>query len=320
MSKNDDKTTIVETSVNSIDVEPCDDTSVSEVNLVSNEVPVAESIYYDTLVLSGGSAKGIIILGAVQYIYDNYLVRNIQTYIGTSAGSMICFLLAIGYTPIEIMVYICTHQLMEKMQHFNLVSMMQLNGAYSYNSIQEQLEKMTISKIGYLPTLRDLKTRFDKTLVCVTHNLTKKTTEYLSWQTHPELPCLTAIRMSSNLPLIFETYQYNNCMYIDGGISDNFAIDIGEKMGIKVIGIILEPSEQDFNNSVDTNVLEFIYKLMFIPITQAMENKIQTVSDKCRIIRIEHEGDVKFFQFNIDSRSKLNMFSVGYQKMKEEFS
>ena len=73
---------------------------------------------YDTLVLSGGSSKGIMTLGALQYLYDNFLLKNIKNYIGTSAGAMICYLLAIGYTPVEIIVYICKHQLLEKMQHF----------------------------------------------------------------------------------------------------------------------------------------------------------------------------------------------------------
>ena len=61
---------------------------------------------YDTLVLSGGSSKGLVILGALQYGYDNYLLNEIETYIGTSAGAITCFLLAIGYSPLEIISYI----------------------------------------------------------------------------------------------------------------------------------------------------------------------------------------------------------------------
>ena len=54
---------------------------------------VKTNIHYDTLVLSGGSSKGIIILGCIQYLVDNYLLKGIETYIGTSVGSIICFLL-----------------------------------------------------------------------------------------------------------------------------------------------------------------------------------------------------------------------------------
>ncbi len=101
------------------------------------------------------------------------------------------WLLAIGYTPIEITVYICSNQIMEKMNDFNIVSMIQGRWAISFFNIQEQLEKMSISKIGYLPTLNDIKEKMKKNLVCVTHNLTENRTEYLSWETQPHLPCVT---------------------------------------------------------------------------------------------------------------------------------
>lgn len=272
-------------------------------------------VFYDTLVLSGGSTKGILTLGAIQYACDNYLLKNVKTYIGTSSGAMICYLLAIGYTPIEIMVYICTNQLMEKMQHLNIVAMIQGRGAASFNNIQEQIEKMTISKIGYLLTLNDLRERYGKTLICVTHNITENRTEYLSWKTYPNLPCVTALRMSANLPLVFETYKYGNSFYIDGGISDNFAINIGDEYGEKVLGVVLNTEQENFSNDPDINTMEFIYKLMFIPISQAIEYKIGKVSNKCKIIRISH-GKLKFFQFNIDSTTKMEMFSSGYEQMK----
>jgi hypothetical protein len=90
----------------------CDTQKKVEIN--ENETIKEEISHYDTLVLSGGSSKGIIILGALQYLIDNYLISNIETYIGTSVGSIICYLLLIGYTPIEIIVYICKNQLLEK--------------------------------------------------------------------------------------------------------------------------------------------------------------------------------------------------------------
>jgi predicted patatin/cPLA2 family phospholipase len=273
---------------------------------------------YDPLVLSGGSTKGIVSLGALQYLYDNFLIQKIETYIGTSSGAMICYLLTIGYTPVEIIVYICTHQLLEKLQHFNIVAMLQGRGASSFSTIQEQLEKMTITKIGFLPTLLDIKTKYGKTLVCVTHNLTEDRTEYLSHETYPHLPCLTAIRMASNLPLIFENYKYGGSFYTDGGISDNFAINIGEKMGKKVLGILLMNEIESFNSGADFDTLEFIYKLMFIPVQQAMEYKIKNASEKCDIFKIRYKK-LKFFNFNITSKDKLEMFSSGFNYMREHF-
>lgn len=270
---------------------------------------------YDTIVLSGGAAKSIVMMGALQYLNDKFLLNKIENYIGTSAGAMIAYLLAIGYTPVEIIVYVCTHQLLEKLQDFNIVSMIHGRGAASYSAIQEQLERMTIEKIGYLPTLFDIKDRLGKNLICVTHNLTKNKPEYLSYMNYPKLPCLTAIRMSSNLPLVFEKYRYGNSFYTDGGISDNFAIDLGDRIGKKVLGIRITTETDNFNSDTEMNTLEFIYKLIFVPIQQSIQHKIDNASSKCDIYDINYDN-IKFFNFNISNKEKLEMFSSGYNQMK----
>ena len=292
--------------------------SEEKIDIIVHET-IPKQNYYDTLVLSGASSKGLITLGSVQYAYDNFLLKDIKTYVGTSSGAMICYLLAIGYTPVEIMVYICTNQLMEKIQNFNIVSMIQGRGATSFNNIHEQLEKMSISKIGYLPTLKDLKEKYGKKLICVTHNITEYRTEYLSPDTHPNLPCITALRMTSNLPLIFENFMYGNCLYVDGGISDNFPIDIGEQNGDKILGIVLSTEFDKFETGgTDKGILEFIYKLMLIPVNQNISRKIENASKKCKILSINY-NDLKFFNFDVSSASKMAMFSSGYEQAKDFF-
>ena len=290
-----------------VEIETTDENKPSPCSLLS----------YDTLVLSGGSTKGIIILGSLQYLYDNFYLKEIKNYIGTSSGSIMCFLLAIGYTPIEIIVYICTHQLLERIQHFNVVAMINGGGASSFISIYEQLEKMTIEKIGYIPTFQDLKTKFNANLTCITYNLTENKTEYLSADNYPNLPCLIAIRMSSNLPLIFENFKYGKNLYVDGGISENFGIDIGDKIGERVLGIYLDAEGKHFNTENDINIIEYIYKLMFIPISQSTELKIKNASMKCKIIKLSSNSSTTIFDFKINSIEKLNMFSSGYQETKE---
>ena len=287
-------------------------------NSENKEVPLLEpkkeTTEYEALVLSGGSSQGIVTLGAIQYAYDNFLLKNVTTYAGTSSGAMICYLLIIGFTPVEIIVYICTNQLMEKMQHFNIVAMMQGRGATSYHQLQDHLEKMTINKLGYLPTMNDLYEKHGKALVCATHNLTEGCTEYISHETHPTVPCLTALRMSANLPLVFESYKYGNSFYVDGGVSDNFPIHFRDIPKQRTLGILLGPEKTGFEGKPETNTLEFIYKLMFVPVHQATEHKIQEASDSCRIVRLAYDK-VRFFDFSVNSKDKLDMFTSGYQQM-----
>jgi predicted acylesterase/phospholipase RssA len=274
---------------------------------------------YTTLVLSGGSVRGIALLGALQYAYDNFLLKQIDTYIGTSAGAMICYLLCIGYTPVEIIVYLCTHQLMEKLQSFNIVALLQGRGASSFHNLSEHLEKMTIAKLGYLPTLGDLYETTGKTLICSTHNITKSKTEYLSPSNYPKLPCITALRMSANLPLVFEAYKYGSSFYVDGGISDNFPIQNAPEDS-KVLGIVLTEGERDVETALQQNVLEYIYELMFIPIIQSTQYKINQLREKQTLIELALSTKFKFFNFNLSSSAKLTLFSEGYEQMKSQIT
>ena len=268
---------------------------------------------YDIIVLSGGSVNGLMLLGSLQYCFDNFYLNNINTYIGTSVGSIISYLLAIGYDPSEIMSYLCINNVFDKLKFFNIVAAVNGNGATSFYHIHEHLEKMTINKIGRLITLKDLYTQFNKTIICTTYNLTKDKTEYLSHSTNPDLPCLTALRMSCNLPLIFENFKYNGDNYIDGGITDNFAIDLAETLGEKILGIYINGNCSPFINMNENGILEYIYKLMFIPISNIVQYKIKLSSIKSNIISIT--GNVKaFFDFNISIKERLDMFSTGYNE------
>ena len=58
----------------------------------------------DTLCFSGGGTKGLVFIGGVKALIDKNIIslQNIKKFIGTSAGSIIAFLLSINYTPEEI--------------------------------------------------------------------------------------------------------------------------------------------------------------------------------------------------------------------------
>ena len=64
------------------------------------------------------------------------------------------------------------------------------------------------------------------------------------------------------------------------------------------------------------NILEYIYKLIDIPIKQNVLNKINAISDKSTIVTLQPSKTL-FFDFSLDSHTKLEMFSNGYMQMKE---
>ena len=274
---------------------------------------------YDTMVLAGGSLNNITILGSLQYLKDNNMINNIQTYIGTSSGAIICYLLIIGYTPIEIIVYLCiNNQLFEKLKCFDLLNAIRGEGGVSFLYIADQIEKMTIEKIGRLLTLKDLETIYKKRLICVTYNVTKNCIEYINSETNPDIPCLIALHMTCNLPLIFENFKYGDSFYIDGGIGNNFAIDIADKYGKNIIGICLKYKLT--NDIQSANILEYVYNLLMIPAIQIQKIRIDNKSESDTIIELLNEHETKIFDFNIKPKMKLEMFSRGYEDTKKFFN
>lgn len=275
---------------------------------------------YDTIVISGGAVKGFILLGALQCAWDNLLVKNIKTYVGTSVGAMIGYLLAIGYTPVEIIVYICTNRIIERMQAFNLIAMLNREGAISYHPIQETLEKMTLEKIGKFLTMKELEEKYSKRLVCATYNNTKKIMEYISPNNYPDLPCLVALRMSANVPMLFERFRYMEHEYVDGGIADNYPIITAEKEGTKILGFVLLPEEKTVHSepeSDDKGFLHELFNLMYVPINQTTKFKIDLTNKETTTNIVIPNGTLKFFDFSVKSSVKLDMFSSGYQTVKK---
>jgi predicted patatin/cPLA2 family phospholipase len=199
-------------------------------------------------------------------------------------------------------------------------------GMYNYNIIQKHCEKLTLEKIGYLPTLSDMKQKYNKELVVCTYNFTESKKEYISYKNYPNMLCLDALRMSSNLPFIFNEYVYEGKEYIDGAFADNLPISyIDLEKPEKRVAILLKDKEKDEiveeKDSIYGNlskVLDRFYKLMFIPVLENRKKIIETYEKHVDMIHIDVEN-VKIYKFNLSHSEKLELFSLGYNKAKEYF-
>jgi predicted acylesterase/phospholipase RssA len=275
---------------------------------------------YDTLALSGGAINGLVMLGSLQYCSDNKMLDKIKTYVGTSAGAIICYLMIIGYTPIEIIVYLCTKsQVFQKLKYFDINSGCRGDGATTFLHISEYLEQMTTEKIGRLLNMRDIQTLYNVNFICTTFNVTKNITEYISPETHPDVPCLSALRMSANLPLVFENYKYGNSFYVDGGICNNFPLNIGESNGERVLGIVIKyPQTASTDVYPQKNMLAYVYRILSAMFVEMINQRIANKKSSSTVIKLDPMDDFDILKFDIDSKHKLDMFSFGYNQVAEQ--
>jgi predicted acylesterase/phospholipase RssA len=268
---------------------------------------------YDTIVLSGGGVKGILVLGVLQYMTDSNRLRNIRNVVGTSIGAIIGYLLLVGYSPLEIITRFCTFSRLRDLQDVNIRSMMNGDGAVSMDPICELIEQMTLDKLKYIPTFGDLFDETNKRLIMCVYNISESKPEYMSHESHPNTQCIEAIRMTCNVPFVFEPYKFDGSYYIDGGMADNFPIQIGETIGKRVVGLyITQDTKPNRTDDVVKPSISNLLRLMSIPLTTIFESKRTHIRKNTRILSIQYEN-VHFLQFNISTATKLDMFVDGYR-------
>lgn len=268
---------------------------------------------FDTLVLPGGGIKGFNLLGAIQCLIDRQQLKHVKTYVGTSVGAMIGYLLAIGYTPIEIVVAFYKHNWLEKISKYDMTSFMSGMGIMSFMYITEILEKLTINKIGRLLTMEMLQKEFGQTLICCTYNMTDSRTEYLNPIDNPTLPCLTALRMTANIPLFFGRFKYTSCYYIDGGIADNFPVLYAESISDNVLAINMVNNPKNLVDNPSDGMLSYLMRLSYVPIISLTRNSVDRSSSAC-IYDIETGYIINPVSMNASHKKRLEMFSDGYEQ------
>ena len=178
---------------------------------------------YIGLSLSGGASRGIYQLGALHAAYSKNLLSSVKYFCGTSIGSIICLLLAIGYEPMDIFTYICINDISKVIDQvsLDLKGIVKNWGLIDINIFKEYFRKLVILKWGGVPTFQELYNA-GKILICTSYKL--KNTDprvYFSYKTHPNMSCLDAVLLSSNIPFLFRAVNYDGDYYIDGGIFDN---------------------------------------------------------------------------------------------------
>ena len=90
------------------------------------------------LVISGGGTNGIGFIGILKYLSEKNLFKNIEHYIGTSAGAMLCYFLSIGFN---------WRELYEFAYHFNFTKLI---NDINLDSFLEKFGFEDTSKLFYI--------------------------------------------------------------------------------------------------------------------------------------------------------------------------
>lgn len=275
------------------------------------------------IVISGGGTNVFNLLGCIKYclVNDVINIQNINTFIGTSAGSYVCLLLAMGYDIDQITEIYINSEINKKINidiyNINIIERISEKSIYSNKIIIEIYEKLFIEKNdGIIPTLLDIKNKYDKEVVVTVYNLTKNKIEYLNYLNSPDLLVTHACAMSSCIPIAFNPIEYNKCFYIDGGIMSNYPIECTNNYPKKkFIGFTLN----FFSNYNNMNLFEYFIYFMF-ETTRNNQVKLIKKSKNCVTYRfnIVYDDDNRKGKnfLSINQQTVLNFINNGYEYMK----
>jgi len=180
------------------------------------------------IVISGGGPTGLLSYGAAKHLAQQgyWSHDNIETIYGTSIGSLIGAMLCLKHEWSTLDDYIIKRPwekvIADSLEVFELFS---CKGMAKLKLLDDIMQPLLESKdLTLAITLSEFyeHSRISLNMFTVDLNTFKKV--QLSHATHPAMPLMDAIKMSSCMPMLFQPIIRDGCCYIDGGIMVNYPL------------------------------------------------------------------------------------------------
>lgn len=263
----------------------------------------------DTLVLSGGSIKGITYIGVLKALSEHPdIFKNIKTFAGTSIGSIFALYFTLGITYDELIKYLD----IDWFEYLDL-DIENLLDCYGLDNCEKYLKLIKkIMGVNADITFRDLYEKTHKRLIISATCMNNYKIEYFDYITHPNLKVIKAIQASICIPVLFIPVEIDNKRYIDGGIIEALPISIFNKKNTLGIWVVDKNHEYGYQDKIQ-NINMYMHNviLCFMKTIQNFYNFME----KYNILKIEIP-DVNLLDFNLNVDKKKEMIKLGYDKMK----
>ncbi len=236
------------------------------------------------IALSGGGIRGIAHAGVLKALEENEI--NIDIIGGTSCGSLIASLYAMGYSPYYIyilfkryakeLVEISGASILSGLSNFMMNKKIPMKGLKSgknlesiYNKIAYKKGIRKISEIPMpivIPTVDIINSKEYIFTNCIPNNV-RDIDQYIT-----DITVGKAVRASSSFPAVFMPCEFNKHAFMDGGVLDNVPVNEVKKQGAdKVIAVKFEADVVDD----ESNVMDIIMKTIDIMGSKISEESLE---------------------------------------------
>lgn len=268
------------------------------------------------LALSGGGIKGAAHIGVIKALEENNI--KIDYISGTSSGSLIAAMYAMGYTPDEM--YSLFKKYSKEIGYisiFNIIKLVfgiifqrkiiikSINNGKKFKKIinkicsDKNIENINQIKMPLLIPSVDLNTG----TVCVftSKNYRNSYSDNIIYNSNIDI--CDAIYSSCSYPGVFEPICYNNMYLIDGGIRENIPWRETRKIGAdKVLSVVFR---SDIKNPDERNILNIITGSIGLLSRELANYEIEGTDYLIEI----HTKDIGL----LNSDEVDNLFQLGYE-------
>ncbi len=230
------------------------------------------------LALSGGGIRGIAHAGVLKALEDNNI--KVDVIGGTSSGSMIASLYAVGYSPYHIYTLFKKYskeiaQINTKpiIKNYMINKKITLKGLKTGNSIEKIFDDV-INKQGIynindvkMPLVIPTVDLMDCQEYVFTNKAPEKEKKYIT-----DINIGKAIRASSSFSAVFSPCEFKEHAFIDGGALDNVPVNEVRKQGADVvIGVKFNSDEI----TKDSNIMDMTMKTIDIMGSKISEENLK---------------------------------------------
>ncbi|MBO0360544.1 patatin-like phospholipase family protein [Hymenobacter sp. BT186] len=210
------------------------------------------AVVYRNLVMEGGGIRGIAYGGALAELEKQGVLAGIRRVGGTSAGAIQAALLAVGYSPQEI-IDVVNHTPVQRLNDGRLIffggstRLVKQYGWYRGDQFTKYLGELVQRKtqnpnltLGQLHALTETQPTRYRDLYTTGTNLTTQRVQVFSYETHPDMRVADAVRISMSIPLYFRAVLLDRQghvvrqpakgqeveVLVDGGLLANYPINL----------------------------------------------------------------------------------------------
>lgn len=278
---------------------------------------------YHTLIFEGGGVKGFAYAEALKTLEEKEVIRlrDITTFVGSSAGAITATLLACGATPETLQTFLEVDFNIfqdDKVGYIRDAWNLWRRWGYCEGKTFEKWFKECLNKLnptfaGFQPTFQEIQKHKGKKLIVTASNFSTGKLQLFTPETTPDVPIWLAVRASMAIPFFFQPIQYKGDWLWDGGIWANLYDPAGDggKLALRLVG------NNDYGQGKRRKIKNLKDVVMCLVDIQQYQAELKHISKSLweNMISID-TGNIKATDFDLTLAHKQQLAMAGKKGVK----